>query len=258
MAIPKSTGLKILLYDIESSPNLGFVWDRYEQNVLGDFVKERQVISVAWKWLGEDEVHCIAMPMLKGYKRFPDKNKELVVAFHKIISSADIVVGHNIDEFDDKMMNAEFLFHKLKPPPPHKTVDTLKVVRSKFRFNSNKLGDLGKHLGFGEKVETGGFSLWAGCLRGDMKCWDRMIEYNKKDVILLEKIYLLVRPWMASHQNVNVADRHVGCPVCRSVNMRKQGWRLTPGGRHLRYQCQDCGKWSHGKIEQTKVALEYK
>lgn len=246
------TAVKVLLFDLESSPNIAYIWGKYEQNALGDFIKERQIISVAWKWLGEKEVHVLALPMLKTYKKSPDDNRDLVVRLHELMSRADVVVGHNVDAFDDPLSNSEFLLHGLTPPPPHKTVDTLKFARHKFHFNSNKLGDLGKRLGLGSKVHTGGFELWAGCLRGDRKSWALMMEYNKGDVALLEKIYLKMRPWMASHPNMNVADDHVGCPVCRSKDLERRGWALSMSGRAMRFRCRNCGKWSKGRLVRSE------
>lgn len=248
----KSSPVKVLLYDVETSPNLAFCWGKYEQNVLGDFIKERQIISFAWKWLDEKEVHCLALPMFPSYKKKPDDNKALILRLHELISRADVVVGHNVNCFDDQMANTDFILHGLKPPPPHKSVDTLAVARAKFRFNSNKLGDLGKRLGLGEKVHTGGFELWAGCLRGDKKSWAKMVEYNKGDVVLLEKIYLKMRPWMTAHPNMNSADNHVGCPVCRSTKLTRRGWVIVAGGRRMRFQCMNCGKWVSGKIVKNE------
>ncbi len=239
---------KVLLYDIESSPNIAYVWGKYEQNVLGDFIKERQVISVAWKWLDEKQIHCLSLPMLPTYKKNPEDNKGLILKIHELFSQADIVVGHNVDAFDDPMSNSEFLIHGLKPPPPHKSVDTLKFARHKFRFNSNKLGDLGKRLKIGAKVHTGGFELWSACLRGDKKAWARMVLYNMGDVSLLEKIYLKMRPWMSNHPNIT--DGGIGCPACGSKRYQSRGVaRFSQGYRH-KFQCQEygCSKWFRGAI----------
>lgn len=246
-------GIKVLLYDIESSPNVAYVWGKYEQNTLGDFIKERQIISFAWKWLGDKDIHVLSLPMLKSYKRDPENNKELIVELHRLISEADIAVGHNIDAFDDKMSNTGFIKHGLKPPPPHKTIDTLKVARSRFRFNSNKLGELGKFLGLGGKVQIPGFSLWSRCLSGDKKSWALMEKYNRGDVALLEKIYLKLRPWMRTHQNMNVLDKHVGCSTCRSIHIQRRGWRINLYGRTPRYQCMRCGRWACGATIQNKL-----
>lgn len=241
---------KVLLYDIESTPNLAWVWGKYEQNTLGDFVKERQIISVAWKWLGEKNVSVLALPMLKTYRKDPENNRELVLKLHELFSKADIAVGHNVDKFDDKMVNTAIILAGLRPPPPHKTVDTLKVAKKHFRFNSNKLDDLCKLFKIGGKTKHWGFELWVRCMAGDKKAWALMMKYNKNDVVLLEKLYLKLRPWMQNHPDMNLADRHVGCPHCRGTRFRMGGWNYARSGNSRRYQCLSagCGRWSSVKM----------
>ena len=169
---------KILFIDIETSPNIAYVWGKYEQNTLGDYLQERMIISVAWKWLGKSKVESMCIPDFYGYKKSPTKNKKLIEKLHSLFCAADIIVAQNGDNFDTKMANTEFIQYGLTPPPPYKTVDTLKIARSKFRFNSNKLDDLGNRLGLGRKIHTGGFNLWVDCLRGKKEAWDKMVKYN--------------------------------------------------------------------------------
>jgi RNase_H superfamily len=246
---------KVLFIDIETSPNIAYVWEKYEQDVLGDFIKERMIISFAWKWAGSPKVEARAIPDYYGYKANPSNNKKLIEFLHSLFSAADIIVAQNGDAFDIKMANAEFIQYGLTPPPPYKTVDTLKVARAKFRFNSNKLDDLGKRLGIGRKIHTGGFGLWVGCIQGKKKSWDKMVKYNKQDVVLLEKIYLKLRPWMTNHPNMNVFDGIPACTVCKSTRLTRQGWCMTTMGRRRQYQCQNCGKWSTGKLEKSGLEL---
>lgn len=241
----KTVPKKVLLFDVESSPNIGYTWGKWEQNVI-EFVKEKQIISFAWKWLDEKEVHCLALPMFKGYLKDRDSNKALIERLHELFCRADVIIAHNIVNFDDKMANTDFLLNGLPPPPPHKTVDTLRVARSKFAFSSNKLDDLGARLGLGRKVKHPGFPMWLGCMNGDKKSWAEMVKYNKGDVILLEKIYLALRPYMTNHPNMNAMDDHLGCPACKSTNMQRRGFTMSGAGRRSRFQCMDCGKWSAG------------
>ena len=260
---PVAKSPKVLLWDIESSPNLAKIWGKYEQNSVGDFIQERMIICVAWKWLGSSKVETMSLPEFYGYKKYVDKNyvrkidnKKILVKLHSLLTSADVIVAQNGDNFDIKMANAEFIQYGLTPLPPFKSVDTLKVARSKFAFNSNKLDDLGARLGLGRKIHTGGASLWEGCLRGEKKAWDRMIEYNKQDVILLEKIYLKMRPWMTTHPNMNVFDMGQGCQSCKSTRIQSRGFGMSPLGTYRRYQCMSCGKWSKGAAQRTGLPLK--
>lgn len=237
---------RVLLFDVETSPNISFTWGKWDQNVI-EFIKERQIICFAWKWLGENKTHVLALPDFPGYKRNRDNNKALIAELHKLISKADIVIGHNIDGFDDKRANTDFIKHGFPPPPPHKTVDTLKVARSRFQFNSNKLNDLGAFLGLGQKVKHWGFELWRRCLEGDPVAWSLMKKYNRGDVDLLEKVYLKERPWMLNHPALGPRGS-IECPACGSKSLENRGWNIARAGRSPRYQCRDCGKWAQGMM----------
>ena len=210
---------------------------------MGDFQKERMIISVAWKWLGGHKVESASIPKYYGYKNVLAKNKKLVELIHSLFSAADILVAQNGDAFDIKRCNSEFIKHGLKPPSTYKSVDTLKVARQKFGFNSNKLDDIGATLGLGRKKHTGGFKLWQDCINGNRKAWNKMIAYNEQDVVLLEKIYLKLRPWMTTHPNMNAIDGGEGCTKCRSNNLNREGFTLSNQGRRQRYSCKDCGNW---------------
>ena len=239
---------KILLLDVESTPNVAYVWGKWEQNVLGDFIRERQIICFAWKWLGEKDTHVLSLPMFpRNYRQNMSDNSALIQKLHKLISEADIVVGHNVDKFDDKIANTDFIINGLVPPPPHRTVDTLKVARTKFGFNSNKLDDLGVRLGLGRKLKHTGFSLWVGCIHGDPKSWRMMEQYNKQDVVLLEKIYLKLRPWMTNHPTVWLKE---SCPSCGSNKVQSRGFSILKSLRRRRFSC-ECGQWFSGTKKEA-------
>lgn len=242
---------KILLFDIETSPNLSYTWQgMYEQNVI-DFQKEWYMLSFAYKWLGDQTVKCFSLPDFKSYKKDKTDDKELLKELWMLLDEAEVVVGHNSNEFDIRKTNARFLANGMTSPSPYKTVDTLKEARKHFFFNSNKLTHLTEHLGIGEKVETGGFGLWLECMSGNMKAWKKMIKYNKHDVILLEKLYLVLRPWITNHPNRALMDsKERACPTCSSHEVIKQGFIYTRVGKFQRWQCKQCGAWAQSRKEE--------
>lgn len=229
--------IKTLLFDIETTPNLAYVWAKYQQDVIA-YKQEKELLCFAYKWLGEKKVKSFSAQELT--------QRQLVKKLHSLFDEADIVIAHNGDSFDVKNANAFFLHEKLKPPSPYKTYDTKKAAKAKFRFNSNKLDDLGEYLGLGRKINTGGFELWLGCMRNDPKAWEKMIQYNKQDIVLLEKVYLLLRPWTDTHPFVNTEPLSK-CPVCSSDNIHNRGFTLARNFRTQKIQCQDCGKWFSGQ-----------
>lgn len=240
---------KILLYDIETAPNLSWTWGKYEQNVI-EFDKEWHILSFAYKWLGERNTHVVALPDFPTlYKENPENDLLVVGELHKLFDEADIVIAHNGDSFDQKKVHARFIYHDMTPPSPYAQIDTKKVARKYFAFNSNKLGDLGQHLGLGEKVDTGGFELWKGCMNGDTSSWNKMKKYNKQDVRLLEQIYLKMRPWISTHPPINTIEQSPdACPKCGSTELMKQGTRKTTSfSVYQRYTCKRCGGWARSR-----------
>jgi DNA polymerase elongation subunit (family B) len=234
--------LKTLLFDIETSPNVSYNWHGLHEVEIIEIIEEGYILSFAFKWLGQKKVNAFCLNDFKG--NWESKKKQLVLELHKLFNEADIIVAHNGNQFDIKMANRSFTFYGLTPPKPYKSVDTLTLARSKFKFNSNHLNDLGKFLGLGVKVETGGFKLWKACMNGDEKSFKKMVRYNKNDVVLLEKVYLRLRPYITTHPNVAISEGYV-CPLCGSLNVVGQGYHYLAGGFIKRqWQCKDCGRWS--------------
>jgi hypothetical protein len=200
-------------------------------------------MSFAYKWLGDKDVKVLSLKNLK--------EPQLVKKLHDLFNEADIIVAHNGDQFDAKMANTFFIKQGLTPPSPYKSIDTLKIARNKFKFTSNHLNDLGQYLGLGEKLPTGGFSLWLKCLKGDKKSWELMEKYNKQDVILLEKVYKLLVPWT---NNPPPIDLGFTCPACGSTHLQQRGWNINKVFMSKRLQCCDCGKWSQSS---NKIKHKY-
>lgn len=235
---------KILLFDIETMANLAWVWGKYEQNVI-EYDKEWYILCFAYKWLDEKKTHAVGLTDFKNYKKNREDDKAIVQALWDLFDEADVIIAHNGDAFDIKMVNARFLYHGFPPPSPFKSLDTKKIMKTVARANSNKLDDLGNYFGLGRKIDTGGFELWLGCRNNDASAWKKMLAYNKQDVILLEKVYLKLRPWIKNHPNMNVYfENRIGCPNCGKTHMTKSKRRPTKMGLKQQYQCQDCGAYA--------------
>jgi len=244
---------KILYYDIETAPNLSYVWGQYEQNVI-DHEREWYMLCISYRWEHENKSHvCSLIDFHDAYKKDPENDYHVVKKLWDLIDEADIIIAHNGDRFDMRKANARFVYHGFGPTSPTKQIDTLKVARRYFMFNSNKLDHLGEHLGIGRKVSTGGFETWAGCMRGDDKSWKIMIKYAKQDVDLLRDVYMKLRPWMTNHPNLNVYSDNDGCPTCGSSNMQRRGYRYTQVSAYQQWVCNDCGSWSRTRLAEREV-----
>lgn len=238
---------KILYVDIETAPNLGYTWGKWDQNVIS-FEHQWYILSYAFKWSGEDDVYVRALPDYPGYNISLDDDGALVADLWRLFDEADIIIGHNGDAFDIKRSNARFIAHSLNPPSSYKSVDTLKLAKKCFAFTSNSLSDLGEYLGLGKKKESGGFKTWKGCMVGDPAAWELMKEYNKQDVVLLEQVYLKLRPWASGHVNLNLYARDAGCPTCQSPRVQRRGFAYAKTQVRQRFHCTGCGTWYSGPV----------
>jgi DNA polymerase elongation subunit (family B) len=228
---------KILFYDIETAPNTAYVWGKYEQNVLS-YVKERELLSFAYKWQGSSEVICLT-------REGKSSDRSLVKKLHALLSKADVVVAHNGDEFDAKIAKARMIYHDLAPLRSLCSVDTKKAAKSYFKFNGNGLNDLGQFLKLGKKMTHQGFDLWLGCMANDPKAWKTMVRYNKQDVILLEKVYNRLLPWIENQPSVSILLRgdRSACPSCNSLKVKKEGIKVLHSSYRQRMACKACGYW---------------
>ena len=134
--------MKILLLDIESSPNVAHVWGLWQQNVgINQLMESSYVLCWAAKWLGEDEIIFDSVHQ--------SKPKKMLKGIYDLLNAADAVIHYNGTKFDIPTLNKEFLLHHYAPPSPYKQIDLLRVARSQFRFPSNKLDYVAQRLGLG-------------------------------------------------------------------------------------------------------------
>lgn len=244
---------RIFLIDIETSPIIGYTWGTYEQTVL-KIIEPSKIISVSWKELGSKTTNVKCLSDYSGYKKGVLDDKKLIQDVWKILDEADICIAHNGDSFDFKRLNARFVWHGLTAPSSYQTIDTLKVAKKYFKFDGNSLNALGLYFNLGAKAATGGFSLWTECIAGDKDAWEKMKAYNQQDVDLLEKVYLVLRPYQTNHPNVSLISGGCDgetCPSCQSTAVQKRGLSFTKTGSKQRYQCKDCGSWSSGPWKKS-------
>lgn len=230
---------KIILYDLEVSRSVveGY-GNRWDFRVI-KFIRPQQLMCYSYKELGEKNVHFVSRHDFKTYHQFVD-------SLQKLLDSADVTIAHNGGSFDDKMANRFFVLEGITPPSPRKSIDTKREAKRWFRFESNKLDDLGDFLGLGRK-ETVGYADLEDDFMSDKpskKTIKLMRKYNDQDVRLLEAVYLRLRPFMSSHPNLgDIIQRDGCCPKCGSDNLHKRGFNNKRSGSTQRYQCQSCFGW---------------
>ncbi len=216
-------------------------------------LEHTEIMSFAYKWLGEKDVHY--------YDTQFHKEEEILPFLIEALDAADIVVAHNGNKFDLPTIQGRALVAGLKPPSPYKTVDTLLVSRYEFNFPSNSLEYLSAVLGVDQKgahKEFPGFELWAECLKGNGKAWKELRIYNIQDVDTLEQVYLKMRPWMKRHPNIGVFEELEVpiCPKCGSKHIQWRGYTHTEVSKFKRFQCQDCFGWSRTRYNEQPINVK--
>ncbi len=248
---------KILVLDIETSPNLAYVWRLFKENVsLAQLRETGQVISFAAKWHGTkrvefDSVFDFSTEEMTG-------GDSMVNHAWELMNEADMIVHYNGTSFDIPHLNREFLLRGLTPPSPHKNIDLLTTMRKRFRFVSNKLDHVAQQMGVGAKVSHTGFDLWRRCMEGDPAAWRMMRTYNKGDVVITDKVYTKALPWIVSHPHMGLYSADPETPVCgkcNSTDLVRQGHAFTSVGKFQRFRCNGCGGWSRGKNRVDGVTI---
>lgn len=229
--------MKTLLLDIETAPNRAYVWGLWDQNISPNQLEETGYV-LCWcaKWLGEDKVYSASCQR--------QTHAAMLKPIHALLDEADAVVHYNGRKFDIPTLNKEFLKNGFSPAAPYKQIDLMLTVKHVFRFESNKLDYVCQALGIGTKVRHPGFEMWVRCMEGNKEAWEKMKEYNRGDVALLDKLYARLRPWIDRHPNSAAwAPGQEVCTRCGSKNVQKRGTMITTTRRYHRYQCQSCGGW---------------
>lgn len=245
---------KILIFDIETSPSITYTWKRFKENIgVDQVIQDPIMLTWAAKWLYGSEIlsDCITTEELKNFNDY-----RIVKSLWDLINEADIVVAHYGDKFDIPTLNSRAIVNGIPPFSFTQSIDTKKVASKLFRFPSNKLEALGTYFGVGHKIKTD-FTLWKRCMELEQAALDEMLTYNKQDVVLLEEVYLKLRPYIKGHPNIGLyleSDKPV-CANCGSDHLHEEGEYYTTVGRFKVYRC-ECGALS--RVRHNNYSKEYK
>lgn len=245
---------RILILDIETAPNIAYVWGAWQQNVgQKQWLQKSHIMSFAAKWLDSEEV------FYKENRTSDDSS--IVRSLYDLLDMADIVVAHNGAKFDLPTIIGRGVIHNYSPPSPYMVVDTLHTARKELRLVSNSLANLCEQLNLPKKDDHKkypGFELWLGCLRNEEEAWKEMKDYNIADVVSLEALYLRLRPYMRFHPNVvRTSDGEtVTCPKCGSKNIQWRGYYYTRSGIcYRKFVCMDCGGWGRMRFAEKDKSV---
>jgi len=241
---------KILLFDLETAPMLCLAWQPKTEYINNEFIlKDISILSWAAKWLYDDKIMSGTVSYLDAKER---RDGSACKSLWKLLDTADVVIGHNVKDFDNRIANTRFIINGLKPPSSYKSIDTCLIAKSKFKFTSNRLNYIAQILCNKEKIHTNA-ELWKKCISGKKdiatKALKYMTKYNMQDVRILEDVYLQLRSWDSYHHNLAIYGDMKGkqCPVCGSKNIKQKKQYYTASGRYDSYVCNKCGSLSRSR-----------
>jgi uncharacterized protein YprB with RNaseH-like and TPR domain len=250
----KNNKPRVLLFDIETAPILGYVWGLFDQNIgLNQVHKDWHVLSWSAKWLDQKTI----MYQDQRTAKVIEDDSKILKGIWNLLDEADIVITQNGKSFDVKKLNARFVFHGFKPPSSFRHIDVLRLARKYFGFTSNKLEYMTHKLNKQYKKLThgkfAGFELWKQCLAGNQAAWKEMERYNKYDVLALEELYTKLIPWDSS-LDFNVYSEGLD-PVCKcgSTDFLKRGFFYSSVGKFQRYRCNTCGAETRSKTNLLSI-----
>ena len=240
---------KILIFDIETSPQISYHFGMWNVNIsLNQVIEYPIMLTWSAKWLFSPDVLSDRLTVDEVMDR---DDKRISESIWRLINEADIVVAHYGDKFDLPMLNYRFILNGLAPTSNIQSIDTKSIASRNFKFPSNKLDALATMFGFAPKLHTD-FMLWRKCMEGSEDALEEMLTYNKRDVTLLEEVYLKLRPYAKGHPNVGLyleAEEPV-CTHCGSSELHYESQYYTQTAKYDVYRC-ECGALSRVRSSST-------
>jgi hypothetical protein len=249
----KPSGVKILLFDIETAPMEVYVWGLKYNNYISpdNIIKDFSVLCWSAKWLFDSEVMA---EKVTGEMAINRQDAPILKKMWSLLDEAHVVIVQNGKKFDIPKLNSRFLMAGYPPPMYYQVVDTKEVMAKVFGFSSNKLDYVNKLAGLDRKDEME-FQDWINCVHGDEIALEKMLHYNKDDVIIMEELYLWLRPWIPAHANLGIysdLDKDC-CPNCQSTELKWNGQYATPLGLYNGFRCSKCGATGRSTKKKYKI-----
>jgi hypothetical protein len=256
---------RILVLDVERLPGLTTQswWDRGDLQKryirASEVTREPRTTIACAKWYDSPDVIRLTEWDKGGRGQFL-KN------VHALMAEADIIVGHYLDQADIPWLKGDFYFPRighphrpnLKPLPPFKTVDTLKVLR---QFKSGapfkSLDAVCQIIGIPAKTDRYDAEAMERAVAGSTEDRERLVDYCAGDVIATQWLYDWERPHIKNHPALFV-DGQSKLDTCRACGRETKPIAKRYVADVFTYSMQRCGTcgW-HGRlsIEPERMSI---
>lgn len=250
---------KILILDVERLPGITkqYWWGRgdLKNRYVHYETVERQprTTIVCAKWYDSPDIIELAEWDKGGRKKF-------LRNVHHLVSQADILVGHNIDNADVPWLAGDLYIEANLPPlPPIKTVDTLKVLRKQFKSGApfKGLDAFCQIVGIPSKTDRYDREAMERAVNKSVDDRERLVAYCSGDVLATQGLYDFLRPYIPNHPALFVdgKDALTTCHRCghdtEPIPRRFVANVLTYSMR----RCTVCHGYSRISIEPERLSI---
>ena len=251
----KQAERKVLVYDIETSRVPALVWGTGKTYIRHSQLRGRtKIISIAWKYVGEDKVHHLTW----------DKNhcdKKMLEKFLKHYNNAYMVIGQNNDNFDNKLVNTIAAYHRLRVDRFVKSFDIYKMAKKYFRLQSYSMAFMAEYFGLTLKQSHEGLHMWDmiefGNKEEQKEYLGKMVDYNKGDIVTTEELYMTLKPYFSTVTNnaVRKGLEKWRCPVSGSDDVKLMKTIYTEAGTVQRILY--CNESKHQYKVSNKAYMDF-
>lgn len=193
-------------------------------------------------------------PEILNILDYVGKDRDMIKAERKMLVdisaqllTADVWLTHygSAGRFDLNFLNSRLLYHRLPMlPTKFPQIDTWKVAYNNLRLRNNRLITISEFLGTEDEKNAIKGDQWIRALGGHRPSMDYIVEHCRRDVLVLEEVYHLLRPLVTDHPNKGLIDGRGGCSICGSTKVQRRGFHVTRTRKYRRLQCMECGAWS--------------
>jgi hypothetical protein len=235
------TKRKRLFYDIETSFCKGHFWrPGWGQNIMPHQITEyAKIISIHWKWEGDDEVKNLDWGLEKQC------DKQIVKKFIKLMDKADEIITHNGKRFDTPWIRTRAMFHDIPMRHSYNEIDTYKLAKKYLNLPSNSLKEVCKYFKLPAKKDAGGIDTWIGVVyRKEKEAMDHMLYYGDGDITSLEAVFNKFKSYVNPNMHYGVLKGHAKyhCPECATLGNWNKTYTTRAGTiqHYLRCRNTDC------------------
>jgi hypothetical protein len=252
---------RILILDVERLPGLTHRGDLKNRYVHAETVtREPRTTIVCAKWYDSPDVMRFAEWDKGGRGRFLKR-------VHALMSQADIIVGHNLDNADVPWLKGDFHLPRighphrpeLPPLPPFKTVDTLKVLRREFKSGApfKGLDAFLQIVGLPAKTDRYDRDAMERAVAGSVEDRERLTDYCAGDVVAGQWIYDWQRPHIKNHPALFVdgQDRLTVCNRCGNETTDVAKRYVASVMTYTMRKCSSCQGYSRISIEPERMSI---